>query len=97
MRNNQLESGLKRSTFTSDLYRQYRKHLGAVRYLVLKQAQVLVVPRQVNRLLRLGNFPWLLPVLYTYKFFRLMKLQNLLKIAILPKTYVRQVLELDAV
>ncbi|HWD89701.1 MAG TPA: oxygenase MpaB family protein [Mucilaginibacter sp.] len=97
MRNNQLESGLKRSTFTTDLYRQYRKHLGAVKYLVLKQAQVLVVPRQVNRLLRLGNFPWLLPVLYVYKFSRLIKLQNLLKKAILPKAYIRQVLELDAV
>jgi hypothetical protein len=97
MRKEQLDRDLKRSTFTPDLYKQYRKHLGRIRYWVLKQAQVLVTPSQVNRLLELGSMPWLLPVLYAYKFFRLLKLQNLLKNAILPGAYVSQVRELDAV
>lgn len=96
-RKKQLNSDLRQSEFTSDLYRQYHKHLGAMRYLVLKQAQVLVVPRQVNTLLGLGITPWLLPVLYVYKFFRLLRMQNLLKNAILPPMYVKQVEELDVV
>ena len=95
MRKEQLRHNLKRSNFTIDLFRQYRKHLGIIRYWVLKQAQVLVVPKQVNQLLGLGNIPWLLPVLYVYKFFRLFKLQDVLKNAILPKAYVNQVHELD--
>ncbi|MBS1531976.1 MAG: DUF2236 domain-containing protein [Bacteroidetes bacterium] len=96
MRIKQLNNDLTSSAFTIDLYRQYRKHLGAIRFWVLKQAQVLVAPQQVNRLLALGRTPWLLPVLYCYKFFRLLRLQNLLKNAILPTAYIKQVRELDA-
>jgi hypothetical protein len=95
-RADQLSNNLYRSKFTSDLYRQYRKHLGPARYLLLKQAQVLVVPPAVNQSLQLGKTPWLLPVLLVYKVFRLLKLQNLLKNAILPQAYVAQVQALDS-
>jgi len=95
MREKQLADNLYRSQFTPDLYRQYRKHLGPVRYLLLKKAQVLVVPARVNQLLRLGKIRWLLPVLYVYKIFRLIRLQNVLKNAILPTAYVKQVQGLD--
>ncbi|HTE00159.1 MAG TPA: oxygenase MpaB family protein [Mucilaginibacter sp.] len=95
MRKKQLADNLYRSQFSLDLYRQYRKHLGPVRYLLLKQAQVLVAPARVNQLLRLGKIRWLLPVLYVYKIFRLLKLQNLLKNAILPNDYQKQVQALD--
>lgn len=95
MRESQLNNDLKNGEFTADLFRQYRKHLGTIRYWVLMQAQVLVVPRQVNRLLALGDMRWLLPVVYVYKFFRLLRLHNLLKNAILPKAYLGQVSALD--
>jgi hypothetical protein len=95
MRAGQLASDLRCSNFSIDLFRQYRKHLGPARYWILKQAQVLVAPQQVTQLLSLGTTPWLRPVVYLYKFFRLLKLQNLLKNAILPKAYVNQVRELD--
>jgi hypothetical protein len=97
LREQQLSYQLCGSNFTHDLYKQYRKHLGPIRYWVLKQAQVLVVPKPVNKLLALGHIPWLRPVMYLYKLFRLLKLQNLLKNAILPKAYVKQVQELDMV
>jgi hypothetical protein len=95
MRREQLNHDLKHGDLTTDLFRQYRKHLGVIRYWILKQAQVLVAPEQVNRVLKLGSIPWLLPVVYIYKCFRLLKLQNILKDAILPKAYVNQVHELD--
>jgi hypothetical protein len=95
MRQKQLGHNLYQSRFTADLYGQYRKHLGAGRYWVLRQAQVLVVPRPVNILLGLGRTRWLQPVLYLYKFARLLKLHNLLKNAILPRVYIKQVQALD--
>jgi hypothetical protein len=95
MRKKQLAENLYYSRYTPDLYKQYKKHLGTVRYLVLKQAQVLVVPTEVNKALSLGKIPLLLPVLYVYKFFRLLKLQNVLKYAILPPGYTKEVMSLD--
>jgi hypothetical protein len=46
-----LQSDTIKSEFTIDLYQQYKKHLGVVRYLLLKQVQVMIVPKHVRRLL----------------------------------------------
>ena len=94
-RERQLNEDLWFGQFTPNLYKQYKKHLGAVRYLFLKQAQVLVAPRQVSRSLSLGRIRWLSPLVLIYKFFRLLKLQNLLKMAIMPPAYAAQVQALD--
>ena len=40
-----------RSHYTADLYRQYRRHLGSLRYQLLRQVQGLVVPARVRVLL----------------------------------------------
>jgi hypothetical protein len=95
-REEQLGFNLCNSNLTYDLYLQYKKHLGIVRYQLLKQAQLLVVPNRVNKLLGLGKIRWLLPVLFVYKLFRLFKLQNILKNAILPPAYVNQVKAMDS-
>jgi hypothetical protein len=95
MRQSYLTENLYYSNFSTDLYRQYKKHLGPARYLVLKQAQVLVVPSVVNNLLNLGKIQWLLPVLTVYKLCRMLKLENPLKNAIMPKEYVARVKALD--
>ena len=92
-----LTTGLYCSDFTVDLYRQYRKHLGFIRYFVLIQAQLLLVPKPVKKLLGLGNVRWLSPVLIIYKLFRLVNLQNILKNAILPPAYVAQVQAMDRI
>jgi hypothetical protein len=96
-REEQLKHNLRKGDLTHDLYRQYKKHLGLIRFQLLKQAQLLVVPKRVKILLDLGNIRWLLPVLYVYKLFRLFRLQNLLKNAILPPAYVNQVKAMDTV
>ena len=97
MRKEHLQNDLICSHYTRDLYRQYRKHLGLVRYQILRQAQVLVVPRHVNELLSLGNIPFLLPVLDVYKLFRKFNIERLLRDAILPGGYKKEIKELDSV
>lgn len=94
-REKQLIANLICSDFTFDLYRQYRKHLGPVRYRILKQAQLLLVPQHAKALLQLGRIRWLSPIVLIYKLFRLVNLQNTLKNAVLPPAYVAQVRTMD--
>jgi hypothetical protein len=91
----QLQDNFLKSTFTIDLYKQYRKHLGFARYQLMKQVQILLVPRKVRQLLGLGNLPLLKPVLWGYKLTRLIKLDWLVKEAILPTDYKAQIRRLD--
>jgi len=95
VRRQQLQDNFLKSTFTIDLYRQYKKHLGFIRYQLMKQVQILLVPRQVRELLGLGNLPLLKPVLWGYKITRLIKLDWLVKEAILPTDYKAQIRKLD--
>jgi hypothetical protein len=95
MRESHLEENLLKSNFTTDLYLQYKKHLGVIRYQLLIQAQVLVVPDKVNKLLKLGKIPLLAPVLSVYKFSRILKADGILKEAILPAAYKDQIAALD--
>ncbi|CAM3785835.1 oxygenase MpaB family protein [Mucilaginibacter galii] len=91
----QLQDNFLKSTFTIDLYKQYRKHLGFLRYHLMKQVQTLLVPAQVRELLGLGRFALLKPVLWGYKLTRLIKLDWLVKEAILPTDYKAQIRSLD--
>jgi hypothetical protein len=92
-----LEEDLLKSDYTIDLYKQYRKHLGAMRFWILKESQILVVPRRVNELLNLGSFSWVSPLLFFYKLSRLVKLDGVLKSLLLPTAYKKQIRELDIV
>ena len=95
MREEHLKENLAKSHFTEDLYKQYRKNLGLIRYHILIEAQVLVVPPRVNRLLSLGRIPWLIPVITIYKLSRMMGFESILKNAILPNEYKREIMDLD--
>ena len=97
MRSQHLIENLVKSDLTIDLYQQYRKHLGWIRYQLLKEVQVMVVPKRVKQLLGLGNIPLLLPVLQLYKLSRWLKLDGLIRNAILPQDYKSQVKDLDQV
>jgi hypothetical protein len=97
MREQHMQQDMISSEFTVDLYRQYKKHLGVIRYLLLKQVQIMVTPRRVSRLLNLGRVPFMLPVLAVYKVFRMIKLEGLLKDALLPLKYKSQIKALDLV
>ncbi|WP_347160012.1 oxygenase MpaB family protein [Pontibacter chitinilyticus] len=97
MRQEHLAQNMQESWHTRDLYQQYRKHLGWVRYRLLLEAQALVAPEQVRRLLGLRPFSLLTPVLQVYKFSRALRLAWLLKAIVLPTTYKTEIKALDQV
>ncbi|MDF2432782.1 MAG: hypothetical protein JWP44_2413 [Mucilaginibacter sp.] len=95
MRKTHLETDLVKSRCTIDLYKQYKKHLGLVRYVILKQIQLMLAPGAVRNLLPLGNIRWINPFLKIYKLFRIIKLEGFLKSALLPSAYKTQIKELS--
>jgi len=96
MREGHLKENLVRSDFTTDLYRQYKKHLGSFRYLILTQVQFQLVPKTVRNLLGLTNKYWLVPLLQLYKICRLLRMEGILKTALLPPAYREQIKMLDS-
>ena len=90
-----LEKNLVKGHFTIDLYRQYRKHLGWFRYMVLKQSQTLLLPAQVNKLLSIGKNPFAAVLLSLYKLSRHIRIKSLLKNALLPTAYKEEIMALD--
>lgn len=97
MRNDHLDKHLEKSIYTMDLYKQYKKHLGRIRYKLLLEGQILVVPKQVNKLLQLGKFSMLGSVLILYKLFRKIKIDWLIKSLILPDKYKNEIRALDTI
>lgn len=95
VRDEHLNTDLQRSEFTDDLFKQYKKHLGVIRFKVLIEGQKLVVPQRVKELLQLSDFSLLTPLLPIYKVSRLMKMDWLLKNILLPSDYKDQINELD--
>jgi hypothetical protein len=95
MRKEHLEQDLLKSEYSVDLYKQYRKHLGPIRYKLLLEGQILVVPKRVNELLGLGNLSLLSPILKLYKLSRKLKLDWILKSTILPSKYKMEIKNLD--
>lgn len=90
-----LAEDLQKSDYTADLFKQYKKHLGPVRFKVLIEGQKLVVPNRVRQLLQFSEFSLLTPVIPVYKISRLMKLDRMLKAMLLPSDYKDQIIELD--
>lgn len=90
-----LAADLVQSDYTLDLFQQYKKHLGAMRFRVLIEGQKLVVPERVKELLHFSDFSLLTPVVPVYKISRLMKMDWLLKHILLPADYKAQINALD--
>jgi hypothetical protein len=95
MRNEHLDQNMQHSLYTDDLFRQYRKHLGNVRFGILLEAQTLVVPHQVRDLLCFRKISLLSPLVILYKLSRAINIDWLLKSIILPDKYKKQITELD--
>ena len=95
MHKEHLQNDLAKSDYTIDLFKQYRKHLGWMRYKLLIESQKLVVPQYPKKLLNLGKISWLIPVIFIYKFSRKIKMDWFLKSLVLPKAYKNQIEELD--
>jgi hypothetical protein len=95
MRNEHLEQDLCYSKFTTDLYQQYKKHLGYIRYTLLMQVQLLIVPEKVKQLLAIRQPLYIKPILALYKLSRLLGIDKILKAAMLPTEYKAQITGLD--
>jgi hypothetical protein len=90
-----LAANLQAGEYTADLFRQYKKHLGSLRFKVLLEGQKLVVPDRVKELLHFSDFSLLTPVLPFYKVSKVMKLDWMLKSILLPADYKDQIRALD--
>lgn len=95
MRQAHLKQNLKHSEYTDDLFKQYAKHLGTVRYRILLEAQTLVVPQQVNELLGLRKVSLLYPLLALYKASKIIKVDWLLRALIMPQKYKKEIKALE--
>lgn len=95
MRNEALLQNMAYSNYTADLYRQYKKHLGWFRYLIVLQIQYLLTPKHVSNLLHLKQQFWIKPAIGLYKLLRQMHLDSILRDALLPLNYKEQVRSLD--
>ncbi len=90
-----LKADLVKSRYTIDLFQQYKKQLGTIRFRLLKEAQKLVVPAHVRNLLGLNLPSLLIPAVPMYKLSRWMKLDQLIKNILLPTQYRQQINQLD--
>jgi hypothetical protein len=97
VREEHLLQNLEKSKNSIDLFKQYKKHLGTFRYFILKQSQIMVVPKHVNELLQLGKYSLLTPVLPIYQLSAMLNLSWVFKEIILPARYKFQIKNLDTV
>ena len=81
--------------FTRSLYGEYRRHLGSLRYGMLRLVQGLLVPPRVRQLLRLPAGWWVRPLLAAYRATRRRAFSQWLKAALLPAEYRARILALD--
>lgn len=90
-----LDQDLVRSTYTDDLFLQYRKHLGAYRYKILIEAQKLVVPDRVMHLMNFSPTRWLQPAVPIYRFCKKAGLDKPVRFLLLPGAYRARIDALD--
>lgn len=85
----------KTSAYTCDLFKQYKKHLGSLRYRILIEGQKLVVPDRVRDLLSFRHYSLLRAFVPIYKLSRLINIDKVVKNLLLPHGYNQQIKELD--
>jgi hypothetical protein len=94
-RKRDMENDLEKSDYTIDLFKQYKKHLGGVRYFILIEGQKLMIPERVRQLLGFSKISFLSFALPLYKISRYLKLDGFIKKLILPKKYKREIYSLN--
>ena len=90
-----LDRDLARSDYTDKLFRRYREQLGKWRYNLLRQAQAVLVPEPVGRLLDLPKQPLLAQTIGLYKVLNTLGLRSLVQRILLPTAYLAQIRALD--
>jgi len=90
-----LVKNLEKSKFTVDLFQQYKKHLGILRFNLLVGVQKLIVPKIAKDKLFKNHFSPLKPIIKVYKISRLLKMDSAIKNLLLPSNYKNQIKEID--
>jgi uncharacterized protein (DUF2236 family) len=94
-REQHLNTNLECSSFTVDLFKQYRVHLGSFRYKVLVEVQKLIVPPRVRQMLGFNSIPWIRPLITLYIVSRKLGADRIFRTLILPAEFRQQVDALD--
>jgi hypothetical protein len=94
-RKTDMQNDLAKSDYTIDLFKQYKKHLGTVRYFILIEGQKLIIPERVRKLLGFKKISFITFILPFYKFSRVVHLHDLIKKLLLPKRYEKEIYKLD--
>ncbi len=95
LRNKAVNENLINGNFTKDLYKQYRKHLVWFRYQILLQAQMVLVPKRVNKLLNLGYNPMFKGLIKVYQLSKRVGICSFIKCIIMPPEYKKEIIALD--
>lgn len=95
LRKTHLQQHLYNGDYTKDLFRQYRKHLGIIRYKLLLETQILVTPRIVSKFLDLRQYSFLSLLIMPYKVSKIFKIDWILKAMLLPSAYKEEIRALD--
>jgi hypothetical protein len=90
-----LNANLEHSHFTIDLFKQYRKRLGLLKYLILLEAQKLVVPARVSELLRFRKTSALSMLVKLYKQGLTIKTEWLLRAFFLLSKHRKQIVAMN--
>ncbi|SDM64502.1 hypothetical protein SAMN05421823_11823 [Catalinimonas alkaloidigena] len=96
MRQQHLHQNLQGSPYTEDLFRQYKKSVGRMRYWFLRETQTLLVPQHVRALLGFRDYAFISPLLDFYKWSRHLKLDVVVKALFLPRQYQTEIKGLDS-
>jgi uncharacterized protein (DUF2236 family) len=91
----QLTHSLHKSSFTEDLFQQYKKHLGAFRYFLLLDIQRMLVSKYVNNLLSLGRARLVQLLLPVYRQIRKYRFHKQLILMMVPRKFVKDVQAMD--
>jgi ER-bound oxygenase mpaB/B'/Rubber oxygenase, catalytic domain len=95
IREQHMHENLENNQFTTNLYQQYRKHLGQIRFFFLIEAQKVLLPKYARILLEINTLSIIKPLLNIYNFLGKYQLSQPLRKAILPKAYFQQIIALD--
>jgi hypothetical protein len=96
MRQEHMSEHLQFSDYTNELFKQYHKHLGMVRYYILLETQTLVAPEQVRKLLGFRKLSLLHFFILPYRWSRRLKVDQLVKALLLPSRYKKEIQTLDS-
>jgi uncharacterized protein (DUF2236 family) len=90
----QVTRNLLKSSFTDDLFQQYRRHLGAFRYIILLDIQRMLLSKYVNELLGLGRPRFVQLLVPLYRQIRKYRLHKQLIVMMVPRKFRKQVGEM---